>query len=405
MDDNKVLTLVSQERIPLTPEMRLIIEVSNLREATPATVSRGGVLFVNETDIGWRPVFDTWITKYKNEYNNPTASMSFTLAQQTYLNETILDDLAHKDKIAPVCDVGMFESLCTIIDYLYAELSANKEITEYMKALRADEDSQEKVKSIYDGIFVYATIWAFGGTIGEDKLSFSNMLRQVSKVKFPEGGQVFDYYFDPMTISFQPWSQRVEPYDTDYDGLYSRLVVPTAETARQSYMIDIHRKVRKGVLLIGIAGTGKTTVISNYFSKFDPEVTLTSTINFNSYTDSYALQAVLVGKVDRRTGRIYGPPPGKELIFFMDDLNMPAVDKFGTQSPIALIRQIIDYGLVYDRHALEEKMNLIDIMFLSCMNPKSGSFKVDLRMSRHFTQIALTVPEKEILITIYQQVF
>ena len=167
-------------------------------------------------------------------------------------------------------------------------------------------------------------------------------------------------------------------------------------------MIDIHRKVRKGILLIGIAGTGKTTVIANYFSKFDPEVTLTSTINFNSYTDSFALQAVLVGKVEKRTGRIYGPPPGKELIFFMDDLNMPAVDRFGTQSPIALIRQIIDYGLVYDRNALEEKMNLIDIMFLSCMNPKSGSFKVDLRMSRHFTQIALTVPEKEILITIYQ---
>lgn len=53
MDDNKVLTLVSNERIPLTPEMRLIIEVSNLRNATPATVSRGGVLFINELDIGW----------------------------------------------------------------------------------------------------------------------------------------------------------------------------------------------------------------------------------------------------------------------------------------------------------------------------------------------------------------
>jgi dynein heavy chain len=53
MDDNKVLTLVSNERIPLTPSMRLIIEVSNLRNATPATVSRGGVSFVNEADIGW----------------------------------------------------------------------------------------------------------------------------------------------------------------------------------------------------------------------------------------------------------------------------------------------------------------------------------------------------------------
>ena len=37
------------------------------------------------------------------------------------------------------------------------------------------------------------------------------------------------------------------------------------------------------------------------------------------------------------------------------------------------------------------------------MNPKSGSFFVDLRTTRHFTQIALGVPEKEILLTIYQQ--
>jgi dynein heavy chain len=79
MDDNKVLTLVSQERIPLTPSMRLIIEVSHLRNATPATVSRGGVLFVNESDIGWRPYIDTWLAKYKNEKKDETAVTSFTL--------------------------------------------------------------------------------------------------------------------------------------------------------------------------------------------------------------------------------------------------------------------------------------------------------------------------------------
>jgi dynein heavy chain len=80
MDDNKVLTLVSQERIPLTPEMRLIIEVSNLREATPATVSRGGVLFVNEGDVGWRPLFDTWINNYKNDKKDEVAATCFTLS-------------------------------------------------------------------------------------------------------------------------------------------------------------------------------------------------------------------------------------------------------------------------------------------------------------------------------------
>jgi dynein heavy chain len=47
MDDNKVLTLVSNDRIPLSPSMRLLFEVSNLKNASPATVSRGGVLYVN----------------------------------------------------------------------------------------------------------------------------------------------------------------------------------------------------------------------------------------------------------------------------------------------------------------------------------------------------------------------
>jgi dynein heavy chain len=67
MDDNKVLTLVSQERIPMTDSMRLVLEVSNLSQASPATVSRGGVLFVNETDIGWEPYFASWLAKYKKD--------------------------------------------------------------------------------------------------------------------------------------------------------------------------------------------------------------------------------------------------------------------------------------------------------------------------------------------------
>lgn len=40
MDDNKILTLASNERIALTPTMRLIFEISNLRTATPATVAK-----------------------------------------------------------------------------------------------------------------------------------------------------------------------------------------------------------------------------------------------------------------------------------------------------------------------------------------------------------------------------
>ena len=61
MDDNKVLTLVSNERIPLTDSMRLLFEISHLRNASPATVSRAGVLYLNEADVGWRPYVQTWV--------------------------------------------------------------------------------------------------------------------------------------------------------------------------------------------------------------------------------------------------------------------------------------------------------------------------------------------------------
>ncbi len=55
MDDNKMLTLASNERIPLTPSMRLLLEINHMKHCSPATVSRGGVIYVNADDIGWRP--------------------------------------------------------------------------------------------------------------------------------------------------------------------------------------------------------------------------------------------------------------------------------------------------------------------------------------------------------------
>lgn len=56
MDDNKVLTLASNERIPLTKSMRLLLEIDSMAHCSPATVSRGGVIYVNAEDVGWRPV-------------------------------------------------------------------------------------------------------------------------------------------------------------------------------------------------------------------------------------------------------------------------------------------------------------------------------------------------------------
>lgn len=56
----QVLTLASNERVPLTSSMRLVFEISHLRTATPATVSRAGILYINHQDLGWNP----WVTQF-----------------------------------------------------------------------------------------------------------------------------------------------------------------------------------------------------------------------------------------------------------------------------------------------------------------------------------------------------
>ena len=52
---SQVLTLASNERIALTPTMRLLFEIATLKHATPATVSRAGILYLNPQDLGWNP--------------------------------------------------------------------------------------------------------------------------------------------------------------------------------------------------------------------------------------------------------------------------------------------------------------------------------------------------------------
>ena len=66
MDESKVLTLASNERIPLTQSMRLLFECDSLRHANPSTVSRAGVLFVNEGVVGWQNISGTYLEKIKS---------------------------------------------------------------------------------------------------------------------------------------------------------------------------------------------------------------------------------------------------------------------------------------------------------------------------------------------------
>lgn len=66
-------------------------------------------------------------------------------------------------------------------------------------------------------------------------------------------------------------------------------------------------------------------------SKLDPLQNIVLNINFSSRTTSQDLQNTIEENIDKKSGKQYGPTGGRKLIVFIDDLNMPKIDIYGTQ--------------------------------------------------------------------------
>jgi dynein heavy chain len=166
--------------------------------------------------------------------------------------------------------------------------------------------------------------------------------------------------------------------------------------------MDLLLEKGRPVMLVGNAGTGKTVLINDKLSKLNDDWAVVN-IPFNFYTTSEMLQGVLEKPLEKKAGRNYGPPGTKKLIYFIDDMNMPQVDNYGTVQPHTLLRQHLDYKHWYDRQKLTLK-EIQNCQYVSCMNPTAGSFTIDTRLQRHFAVFAVSFPGTEALQTIYTSI-
>ncbi|XP_072501166.1 dynein axonemal heavy chain 9 [Notamacropus eugenii] len=389
MDDNKVLTLASNERISLNPTMRLLFEVNHLHTATPATVSRAGILYINPTDLGWNPPVSSWIDK--RDIQSERANL--TILFDKYL-PPCLDVLRTRfKKILPIPEQSLIQTLCYLLECL----------------LTKENSPADCPKEIHELYFVFATIWAFGGVLIQDQLvdyraEFSKWwITEFKTIKFPSQGTIFDFYIDPETKKFESWSKLIPKFEFDPDLPLQACLVHTVETIRVCYFMERLLEHQRPIMLVGNAGTGKSVLVGAKLSSLDADEYMVKNVPFNYYTTSAMLQAVLEKPLDKKAGRNYGPPGTKKLIYFIDDMNMPEVDTYGTVQPHTLIRQHMDYGHWYDRNKLFLK-EVMNVQYVACMNPTAGSFTINPRLQRHFSIFVLSFPGVDALSSIYSTI-
>ncbi|NXE83161.1 DYH17 protein, partial [Cochlearius cochlearius] len=389
MDDNKVLTLASNERIPLNPTMRLLFEISHLRTATPATVSRAGILYINPADLGWNPVVTSWIEARTVQSEKANLMILF----DKYLPVCLEKLKSGFKKITPVPEITVIQTVLYLLECLLTPQAA----------------PPDSPRELYELYFVFACAWAFGGAMFQDqlvdyRLEFSKWwVNEFKTVKFPSQGTIFYYYIDPETKKFMLWTEKVPKFKLDPEVPLQASMVHTTETIRLRYFMDLLMEKQRPVMLVGNAGTGKSVLMRDKLEALSADEYLVQFVPFNFYTTSAMLQAVLEKPLEKKSGRNYGPPGTKRLVYFIDDMNMPEVDKYGTVAPHTLIRQHMDHGHWYDRNKLTLK-DIHKCQYVACMNPSAGSFTIDPRLQRHFCVFAMSFPGQEALLTVYSTI-
>ncbi|CAG08487.1 unnamed protein product, partial [Tetraodon nigroviridis] len=419
MDDNKLLTLANGERIRLQSYCALLFEVGDLHHASPATVSRCGMVFVDPKNLRYTPYWQRWVT---TGHSKVSMIKRFKLYGYNCIKQKVLSKLFKKyvpssidmildgirdgkqgkklKTIVPQTDLNMVTQLCLMLD-----------------ALLENENSSAEVLECY---FLEALYCSLGATLLEtDRSEFDEFIKGLSGLttvqdekKLAGPGEVpgylpslYDFHFDGTQEKWIPWSSLVPKYNHNPKIKFSDILVPTTDTTRTSWLLEQMVKIKRPVLLVGDSGTSKTATIHSFLKNLDADTMNTLMINFSSRTTSMDVQRNFEANVEKRTKTTYGPPMGKRLLVFIDDMNMPKVDSYGTQQPVALLKLLLDRGGMYDRGKDLNYKILKDLGFIAAMGKAGGGRnEVDPRFVSLFSVFGIPFPSMESLHLIYSSI-
>jgi len=409
LDNNKKLCLASGEQIKMVNKQTMVFEVQDLSVASPATVSRCGMVFMEPMSLGWRPIYESW----KNTLPVLVKPMIEEIDDYyLWIVPAALEFIRKNCRfVIPTSQLSMVNDLNNIFGC---------QLDDWLKTLKVaasgDKEMPNNASLIVECFFVYSVVWSIGsGTDKEGQKRFDDFFRCLTngqqvpveipeehtgkKVKLPfpdidpkddEPKMVYDFVFDREKAYWDHWMQTSSTYKIPNGSSFASIIVPTIDIIRLSWMLDLLVLHKKHVLLTGDTGTGKSVSINAKLlvdlqdSNFNPMM-----LSFSAQTSSTMTQDIIDSKLDRRRIGVYGPPPGKNCVIFVDDLNMPALEEYGAQPPIELLRQWMDYGGWYE-HKTQTFKKLIDIQFVAAMGPPGGGRNpVTVRYLRHYNSLCL----------------
>ena len=422
LDDNKLLTLPSGERLSIPSNVRIILEVDSLAHATPATVSRCGMVWFSDDNISTEMSLQHMVGSLEKEdlvgeglakgEVPPSQTLFMTTVKGLFIadhtSSLVEDALEFAMKETHVMDPSRERLLHTLRDLLVQGISLAIEYDENHPDFPMSGEHMEKFAKRW---LLHSLMWSFcGSSPWETRKKFSDMLVRTSGVILPDSGgrSLFDYRVRVENGEYEPWSDRVPRMEIESHRVAaSDIVITTTDTVRHTEVLSGWLGRRSPLLLCGPPGSGKSMTLTSVLQSLQGVVL--ATLNFSSRTTPEIILKTFSQYCSyvRRGKDIFLEPTqnfgdNSWLVVFCDEINLPEEDAYGTQRVIMFMRQLVEHGGFWRNDNVWIRINRIQ--FVGACNPPTDAGRVEMshRFLRHVPLLLVDFPEKDSLLQIYR---
>jgi len=333
LDDNHLLTLPNGERINFGANVNFLFETHDLQFASPATISRMGMIYLSDEDVDVKRVVKRWLK------SQPEAARMQLAAWTEDLFYRALDwVLQHGEMVVDTTMVG------TVVSGLSHVAGAASK-----------------------GAFVASLIRGLGGNLNhEQRTAFAREVFAWVGERPADANAPLDSYFE--AGAFRAFPQSKNDAGLTAEDVTAGAVVPTVGVQRTLRMIQTWVTNMEPFILVGPEGCGKTMLINHAIAQ--RRSTSVTVLHCNAQTTAEHViqrirQACLLYSTN--AGRVYRPREGDRLVLFLKDINLPRPDKYDTCLLVAFLQQLVTFNGFYDENL--EFLGIERVHIVATMNP------------------------------------
>ena len=409
LDDNKVLCLPNNERIQLGPHVKMVFEVDSLDEASPATVSRCGMVYFDPTTIPWTALADTWADKYKEQYEN-IINFGRELMNQYVPSMIQFIEVDAKMSMNVISNFIVMNFLKLLDCFMPLLRSPEEKVVDggdevikvdpldqnlyFSMFAQFDSDSipyfeGEQAELMFERVIIFCLIWSFGGIlVQESRDLFDKFLKDImennkAQCIFPPKLTVFDYYADFGRDAWVPFTDGNNNSSFTNQLPIEQQMIPTQESSALIFLTKLLVHHHKHVLING-SESCKTLTFKTLFNViFDKTKFSCHNLPLANCTTPSNLGKYMMAYMHKHQGA-FGPLPNQHLVFLLDNIGSVKPEVYGAQPPLELLRQFLDYGGWFNT-ATVEFMRVVNTTLCATMGPPGGGlFDIPQRLTHHF---------------------